>query len=217
VCCILRRFRWRWSGMTARLDSTAWVDNGIRGRPIRSYTRKACSIAGTIIAIILAGLLGLLGVLLLWSYPGRPKPFVGADGHPLPGSISAKTRINIVGVQQGMFIKSRDAAHPVLLYVHGGMPEYFLAEKYPTGLDEVFTVVWWEQRGSGLSYNSRIPRETMTVEQFIVDTLDVTNYLRHRFGKEKIYLMGHSGGSFFGIQAAACAPELYCATLAWPR
>jgi pimeloyl-ACP methyl ester carboxylesterase len=197
--------------MTARLDSKAWVDNGIRGRTIRSYARKAGSITGTIIAIILAGLLGLLGVLLLWSYPGRPKPFVGEDGNPLPGSISAKIRINIVGVQQGMFIKSRDAAHPVLLYLHGGMPEYFLAEKYPTGLDEVFTMVWWEQRGSGLSYERRIPRETMTVEQFIVDTLDVTNYLRHRFGKEKIYLMGHSGGSFFGMQAAACAPELYCA------
>jgi pimeloyl-ACP methyl ester carboxylesterase len=49
----------------------------------------------------------------------------------------------------------------------------------------------------------------MTVEQMISDTLEVTNYLRHRFGKEKIYLMAHSGGSFFGIQAAARAPELY--------
>jgi pimeloyl-ACP methyl ester carboxylesterase len=39
--------------------------------------------------------------------------------------------------------------------------------------------------------------------------LAVTNYLRHRFGKEKIYLMGHSGGTFIGIQAVARAPELY--------
>jgi pimeloyl-ACP methyl ester carboxylesterase len=39
----------------------------------------------------------------------------------------------------------------------------------------------------------------------------VTNYLRNRFGKEKIYLMGHSGGTFIGIQAAAQAPELYYA------
>jgi putative lipase involved disintegration of autophagic bodies len=48
----------------------------------------------------------------------------------------------------------------------------------------------------------------MTAEQFISDTLEVTHYLRHRFGKDKIYLMGHSGGTFFGIQAAARAPEL---------
>ena len=51
----------------------------------------------------------------------------------------------------------------------------------------------------------------MTLEQMISDTLEVTNYLRHRFGKEKIYLMGHSGGTFIGIQAAARAPELYYA------
>jgi pimeloyl-ACP methyl ester carboxylesterase len=43
----------------------------------------------------------------------------------------------------------------------------------------------------------------MTVDQFVSDTLAVTNYLRSRFGKEKIYLMGHSWGSFIGIQAAA--------------
>ena len=34
-------------------------------------------------------------------------------------------------------------------------------------------------------------------------------YLRRRFGKEKIYLMGHSGGTFFGIMAAARMPELF--------
>lgn len=49
----------------------------------------------------------------------------------------------------------------------------------------------------------------MTVEQAIADTLAVTDYLRRRFGQDKIYLMGHSGGSFIGIQAAALAPALY--------
>jgi pimeloyl-ACP methyl ester carboxylesterase len=114
-------------------------------------------------------------------------------------------------VEQGMFIMSKDATHPVLLYLHGGMPEYFLIQKYPTGLEDYFTVVWWEQRGSGISYGADIPPETMTVEQMISDTLELTNYLRHRFGQEKIYLMGHSGGTFIGIQAAARAPELYYA------
>jgi pimeloyl-ACP methyl ester carboxylesterase len=112
-------------------------------------------------------------------------------------------------VEQGMFIVSKDATHPVLLYLHGGMPDYFLTQKYPTGFEDYFTVVWWEQRGSGLSYSTDIPPESITVEQMISDTLAVTNYLRHRFDQEKIYLMGHSGGTFIGIQAAARAPELY--------
>jgi pimeloyl-ACP methyl ester carboxylesterase len=106
---------------------------------------------------------------------------------------------------------SKDITHPVLLFLHGGMPDYFLTQKYPTGLEEYFTVVWWEQRGSGLSYSTDIPPETMAVEQLISDTLAVTNYLRHRFGQEKIYLMGHSGGTFIAIQATARAPELYYA------
>jgi pimeloyl-ACP methyl ester carboxylesterase len=112
-----------------------------------------------------------------------------------------------------MFIKSKNAANPVLLYLHGGMPDYFLTEKYPTDLENYFTMVWWEQRGSGLSYNKGIPPETMTPEQMISDTKELTNYLRKRFGKEKIYLMGHSGGTFVGIQTASLYPELYYAYL----
>jgi hypothetical protein len=46
-----------------------------------------------------------------------------------------------------MFIRSRDPAHPVLLFLHGGMPEYFLTERYPLGLENDFMVAWWEQRG----------------------------------------------------------------------
>ena len=161
-------------------------------------------------SILLACLLILVGVLLVCS-PGKPEPFVDEYGKPLAGSISEKTFVNINGVEQGMFIMSEDATHPVLLYLHGGMPDYFLTQQYPTGLEHYFTVVWWEQRGSGLSYSTDIPPETITLEQMISDTLELTNYLRHRFGQEKLYLMGHSGGTFIGIQAAARAPELYYA------
>jgi pimeloyl-ACP methyl ester carboxylesterase len=161
-----------------------------------------------IIPILLACILILLGALLLLS-PGKPLPFVDENGKPLAGSISEKVFITINGVKQGMFIRNKNAAHPVLLYLHGGMPDYFLTRKYPTGFEDDFTVVWWEQRGSGISFSADIPPETMTLEQMISDTLELTNYLRRRFGQEKIYMMGHSGGTFIGIQAAARAPELY--------
>ena len=135
-------------------------------------------------------------------------------GQPLPGSIAEKIRVNINGVDQVMVIKSKDVAHPVLLYLHGGIPDDFLTQKYPTHLEDAFTVVWWHRRGSGLSYSPDIRPETITQEQMISDTLAVTNYLRQRFGKEKIYLMAHSEGTFIGIQAAARAPELYHAYIA---
>ena len=165
-----------------------------------------------ILSFLIVCILILSGVLLVYS-PGKAKPFLNESGKPLAGSISEKLFIDINGVRQGMFIKSRNAANPVLLYLHGGMPDYFLTEKYPTGLENYFTMVWWEQRGSGLSCSKEIPPETMTPEQMISDTKEITNYLRRRFGKEKIYLMGHSGGTFVGIQAAAMYPELYNAYL----
>jgi pimeloyl-ACP methyl ester carboxylesterase len=163
-----------------------------------------------ILSIILTVILILVGALLIMS-PGKLAPFIGSNGKPLPNSLSEKVFVDINGVKQGMFIRSRDLSHPVLLYLHGGMSDYFLSEQYPTELEDIFTVVWWEQRGSGLSYHDDIDPATITQEQFIADTIAVTNYLRHRFGKDKIYLMGHSGGTFIGIQVVAQAPELYYA------
>lgn len=125
--------------------------------------------------------------------------------------MAEKCFVKINGVKMGMRIKSKDISNPVLLFVHGGpgMPEYFLSEAYPTGLEDYFTVIWWEQRGAGLSYSSDIDKSTLTVEQYIDDTIQVTNYLRERFGQDKIYLMAHSWGTYFGIQAVQKAPQLY--------
>ncbi len=184
------------------------TDARLRGPSVRTFARRAGGVALTIMAVFLISLLVLVGVLLFMS-PGTPKPFLDDSGKPLVGSISEKIKVNINDVEQGMFIKGKNARNPVLLYLHGGMPDYFLTEHYPTGLDEYFTVVWWEQRGSGLSYSADIPPESVNPGQLVSDIVEVTNYLRKRFGQEKIYLIGHSGGTFIGIQAAAQAPELY--------
>jgi pimeloyl-ACP methyl ester carboxylesterase len=181
----------------------------IKRLSIKPLVRKVIGIMLTVPVVLLVCVILLVGVLMACS-PGKPEPFLDENGKSLPGSISEKIFVNINGVQQGMIIKSKDLSNPVLLYLHGGMPEYFLTQKYPTGLEDYFTVVWWEQRGSGLSFNPNATK-AITSEQLISDMLEVTNYLRNRFSKEKIYLMGHSGGTFIGIQVAARAPELYYA------
>ena len=163
-----------------------------------------------IFCVIPASLLILTLVLLSMS-PGNPRPFLDADKKEIAGSISEKTFPEINGVRQGMFIRGKSINNPVVLFVHGGpgMPEYFLAEKYMAKLEDEFTVCYWEQRGSGLSYLSDNACGSVTTEQLIADVITVTNHLRERFGQKKIYLMAHSWGTFPGIQAAARAPELY--------
>lgn len=146
---------------------------------------------------------------------GSPEAFLDGEGRPLPGSIAEKSFVSLNGVRQGMVIRGKDATNPVLLWVHGGpgMPDYPLTQRYPTGLEDLFTVVWWDQRGAGLSYDPHIPPRSMTIEQLIDDTLAVTDHLRQRFGQDRIYLLGHSWGSYLALQAAARSPERYAAYL----
>ena len=135
-----------------------------------------------ILAIMLGSLL-ILWLVILYYSPGKPETFLENMGKPLAGSLSEKTFITIGGIRQGMFIKSKNPKNPVLLYLHGGIPDYFLTRKYPTGLEDYFTVVWWEQRGFGLSYSASIPAETMNLDQMISDAKELTDYLRTRFGQ----------------------------------
>lgn len=127
--------------------------------------------------------------------------------------MNEKLFIEINGARQGMFLQSENTENPVLLFLHGGAgsPEIAYTQKYPTGLEKLFTVCWWEQRGSGISYNNKITPQEMTMEQMIADTIAVTHYLCKRFGKEKIYIMGHSWGSLLGVLTVQQKPELFYA------
>jgi pimeloyl-ACP methyl ester carboxylesterase len=182
----------------------------INGTQKLSWLNKMERILMTILSVFLAFILLFVGGIWLLS-PGKAQPLVDQEGKLLTNSISEKVFIEVNGTRLGMFIKSTNPSNPVLLYLHGGMPDYFLTKKYPTGLENYFTVVWWEQRGSGISYNPKTPNKEITLQQMISDTIAVTNYLRQRFDQEKIYLMAHSGGSFIGIQTIAQEPDLYYA------
>ena len=164
-----------------------------------------------IVSLTLIVLLFAAAGVLLSVSPGHIRPVTDTSGKPIPESIAEKTRVPINGAEQGMVIRCANPANPVLLFVHGGpgLPEYFLDATRPTRLEREFTVVWWDQRGAGLSYRAGSSAESMTVEQFVDDTIAVTDYLRERFGQDKNYLLGHSWGSAVGIRAAARAPERY--------
>jgi pimeloyl-ACP methyl ester carboxylesterase len=170
----------------------------------------------TYVVIVLLGLLlFFLGYLSLIS-KGEPAAFKDENGNPLPGSISEKIFVKIGGIEQGMFIRSKNVDNPVLLFLHGGpgFPNYFLIEKYNPRLEDFFTVCYWEQRGGGLSYNPEVTPESMNLDQLASDAIEVTNYLRERFGKDKIYLLAWSGGTTIALPAVSEAPELFHAYIA---
>ena len=159
------------------------------------------------------GLLISLFLFLLIKSPGKTEQYTDKSGKVIAGCISEKIFINIGGVNQGMFIRSKNINNPILLYVHGGpaFPNYFLIDKFKPGLEDYYTVCYWEQRGGGLSYTSEVTLESMNFNQLASDGIDVTNYLRKRFGKEKIYIMAHSGGTPIALLAVQRKPALYVA------
>ena len=171
-----------------------------------------------IAAIVIVSLLIIIGLLLIYS-SGKPAPFLDNNGKKLTGSISEKVFVTIGGISQGMFIRSKNMNNPVLLYVHGGpaFPNYFLVDKYKPQLEEYFTVCYWEQRGGGLSYSEEVSLQSMNFNQLAIDAIDVTNYLRKRFNKDKIYIIAHSGGTPIALLSVKKAPELFFAISQWPR
>jgi pimeloyl-ACP methyl ester carboxylesterase len=175
-------------------------------------SHKIRTLMAALLSFIFLCIVTLVVTLLLIS-PGRLDPFTDQNGKPVEGSISEKVFVNIGGIKQGMFIRGKSLKNPVLLFVHGGpsFPEYFLVEKYPSGLEDHFTVCYWEQRGGGISFTPQVTCESLTLEQLASDAIDVTNYLLNRFSKEKIYIMAHSGGTAFAIQAAEEFPQLFYA------
>jgi len=78
-------------------------------------------LVGIIIILFIA-----LFVWLIINSPGKPQPFVDAQGNIIANSIAEKGYIDVNGGKLGFFIKGRDINNPVLLYLHGGMPDYFL-------------------------------------------------------------------------------------------
>lgn len=131
-------------------------------------------------------------------------------------SFSEKTSIGSDGNRLGLILLSDNTDNPVLLVCGGGpgIPQYLLESFYPSVLPEYFTVCYFDYRGTGLSYDSSIDPDKMTPDRYIDDVLLVTDYLKERFDKEKIYIMGHSFGTYIALNTVDRYPENYNAYLA---
>jgi pimeloyl-ACP methyl ester carboxylesterase len=149
---------------------------------------------------------GLGVVLYLWLTPGRTTAIHG------PNSIASLERIRIGDVDQYILVRGNDSSLPVLLFLHGGpgMPAMYLAHAFQRELEKEFVVVQWDRRAAGKSYREDISN-TLTTEQLVADTVELTNMLRARFHQDRIYLVGHSWGTYLGMLVIARHPELYCA------
>jgi pimeloyl-ACP methyl ester carboxylesterase len=129
-----------------------------------------------------------------------------------PNGVQEGGFVVIGSIQQWVQIRGEDRNNPVLLFVHGGPGSSTLPmssgwqpwEKY-------FTVVQWDQRGTGRTYGATgdATAPTMTLERMTQDGIELAEYLRSHLHKDKIVLVGHSWGSYLGIHIVKQRPDLF--------
>jgi pimeloyl-ACP methyl ester carboxylesterase len=82
--------------------------------------------------------------------------------------------------------------------------------------ERAVTVVYWDQRGTGLSappLHQRSNRFEISVDRMVDDTVGLLESLRNRFGR-KTFVAGFSFGATFAAYAAARRPDLVAALVA---
>ncbi len=132
--------------------------------------------------------------------------------------------LNLGGAKQYIRIRSRNRDNPILLNLHGGpgAPQTPYSHKLLRPLTEYFTVVEWDQRGSGRSTGDASLVETMKYDRMVDDTIELIEYLQKRFKRKKVILVGYSWGSMLGLGVIKKRPDLVHAyvgvgqALSWP-
>ena len=136
----------------------------------------------------------------------------GAQKITTPGGIDEAHAVTIGGIQQWITVRGRDRRNPILLVLHGGpaapeLPTRFLFEAPWT---DYFTVVEWDQRGAGRTYALNDPAKvapTLSEDRMVADAEELVAYLRTTYGKQKIFVLGHSWGTVLGMRVAQDRPQ----------
>jgi len=129
-----------------------------------------------------------------------------------PHGIERLEKVMIGGIEQWVSIRGNDARNPVLVFLHGG-PGYVampMSWYFGRGWEEYFTVVHWDQRASGKTHLLHDPAEiapTISVDRALDDAEELIAWVRRELDKEKVIVVGHSGGSYLGVILAQRRPE----------
>ena len=155
------------------------------------------------------GVAGLLTVLvgLLALRPGRTPSIPGAT------AVARLETVELGGADQWVLIRGHDRNNPVVLFLHGGpgMPAMYLSHDFQRGMERDFTMVHWDRRGAGKSYAAGADPSTLTVLRTRDEAIELTEWLRQEFGQNRVYLVGHSWGSYLGMLTIDHRPDLYAA------
>lgn len=118
--------------------------------------------------------------------------------------------LRIGGIKQLISLKGKDKSKPLLLFLHGGPGGSAMsyAHTFTDKLREYFIVVQWDQRETGKTLSLNPSSSPLTGENFQNDTHELIKVLLRQFNRNKLYLVGHSWGTYLGFYIARNFPDL---------
>ena len=126
-------------------------------------------------------------------------------------AVNESAWVQLGGISQNLHIRGADQANPVVIFLHGGpgAPVGFLNYVWQPELEDDYTFIHWDQRGTGRTYyaNPYLDSSTVTMAQLQRDLDELVDYARKRFGQDKVFLLGHSWGTVLGSEYALAHPE----------
>jgi proline iminopeptidase len=130
-----------------------------------------------------------------------------------PNGIQGTFEAALGNARQVVNVRGADRDNPILIFVHGGpgTVEMPFAWAFQRPWEDFFTVVQYDQRGAGRSFLLENPKKiapTLTIERYRDDAIELIELLRKKYGKRKVFLLGHSWGSIVGLSVAAERPDL---------
>jgi pimeloyl-ACP methyl ester carboxylesterase len=127
-------------------------------------------------------------------------------------AVSELIKVEINDEEQWISIRGKNKNNPVILFLAGGPggSQLGAVRRNLAMLEDNYTIVNWEQPGSGKSFNS-VDTDALDINRYVEDGLAVTEYIKEKYNKEKIYLMGESWGSALGVFLIDERPENYYA------
>jgi len=116
--------------------------------------------------------------------------------------------VSINGIDQFLFHLGTNYKNPVMLFLHGGpgAAESLLTGAFQEKWEEIYTVVHWDQRGAGKTLIKN-PNKLPTIDLMLQDLYEIVQYLKKKYNKQKIVLLGHSTGSVLGSLFITKHPE----------
>lgn len=137
---------------------------------------------------------------------------VDENGTPLAGSIASLERVTLNGRKEWVSFRGADVSAPLLLFLAGGPGGTDLAAARRTlgELEKHFVVIGWDQPGAGKSYGA-IAHEKLNLDIYLDDASALLDLVRARFGRDKVFVLGESWGSFLGARLALRRPDAVAA------